>query len=178
MGERRLEQRRQVVGPAERDQVVEQLRQMIRWRGHEVGPAGRVVVATDPVLHLAYPPRGRAFGRPLHQGGVHPEQMARFERAIHGGLLHRELHRVDVREHLRAVGSHRAARVATRLRSRETAYRDLKALDLRRRDRLGSQQQPRERLEGRFGARVERGDHPFRLGEDGERLAAEHQVIG
>lgn len=93
-----------------------------------------------------------------------------LDRYVRLGTLHRVYHRVDVRKDLnrRSVGHYFAFRSCD-IGSKKPLCRDRQALDPRRGDRFGAQQDPRESLGIResFRFMVEPSDGPLRVGNVG-----------
>ena len=98
------------------------------------------------------------------------------DRRLCGRLLDRQLHGVDVGEDLGHVGPDVLADVGLRLGSGEAPSVGLEALDLRGRDRFGSQQQPHQRPQGRTGSIVERADRGLGVGDDASQLGGDGGV--
>jgi hypothetical protein len=90
-----------------------------------------VVVAADPVLHGADPTCHACVGSTSHQQAVDGDQVSGLDRRHRAGLVHGELHRVDVGEDLRHLLAWIPPSIGPGLGSSERPSVDLEAFDLR-----------------------------------------------
>ncbi len=152
VGDRRLDDGREVAAVHERDQIVHEVLHVL-WRGrNEVGAAGVVGVPADPVLVLAEPAGDLWRGRREHQVAVDLEDVPKPEGPRAGAEGDGVLHGDDVAED--GPGGLVARIGLLGLRSREAPLREDKAFDPGGRDRLGAEQPAGEDLEAGQARRV------------------------
>ena len=171
--ERRLHHRREH-GVVHADaQIVQQCGHPLRRRRHEVGAARGVVVAADPVLHLADRSGKPRRGRRVHQTGVHIADLGESEGRRARRTIDRQLHRIDVPNDLQRRAPDPSSPVGLGLGAGELAGTDLEPFDLRRGDRLRAEQESRERGQGGVCVGVQRGDRGFCIGHGARRFGVE-----
>ena len=183
MHEAGLDHRGQNVIVDGRAQVLQQAWDVLRRWSHEVGAAGVVVVPADPVLLGAHDAGDVPVRCSGHQRGVDAHQVVECHGVRAGGVVDGEFHRIDVRQDLRHRGSGLAPPLEPCLRTRQVAGVDLHALHLRRRDRLGAQQQPCQRRQRGTGVRIQPVDCGLRIGHHPhqvrrERIIESRQLVG
>ena len=105
------------------------------------------------------------------------------------GVVHRELHRIDVGKDLGRLSPHSYSHVVSGLSLGERSYVHLHPFDPRRRDRLGPQEQARQRLKCRSRLCVQCcdrtlciGDHSGQISgqldlQSGDRVGDQHLVV-
>ena len=105
------------------------------------------------------------------------QHVAKLQLLVSGRVLHCQLHRVHVRQHLKGVGPDFRPGITLRFGTGQPAGIHLEALDLRGRDRLGAKQQSRKGLQRRMRVRVQRRDRPLGLREYAHRLSRQGERI-
>ncbi len=170
---------RQCVVVDERTQVLEQPRNMIRWRRYERGSAGVEAAAADPVLH------GSDLPGVLVQAGAGEKSLVDPEEAVDGdrfGGAERvdgPGHSVDVSENLVSGDVDVSLSGCTGSFGAEQASPpDDKTFDERRGHRLGPQKQSSQGLgvgERTCGG-VERGDRSLGVGDVSSNRAVEPEL--
>ena len=140
---------------------------MLRWCWDKIGTARVVVVSTDPVLRVADAPgHSDGGGRSRHEFCVNRGDQTDRDVLGIGRVLHGDLHRVDVCQHLEYVRSDAAPRFCTYLGARQLSHAHLQSFDPRRRDGFAPQQQAREWRQSRSGKGIQLADGAFGVGND------------
>ena len=165
MRERRLDERRQCLVVAEGAEILEEGVHFLGRGRHEVRAAGVVVVAADPVL--LRPDLASDLGpvRRRHEDAVDLDDLRYCDPLLLGRALDRRLHRVDVGEDFECGLRCSLPGVVGHLGSGEGESVDLHTFDLGGGDRLGAQQQARERSEPWVRVLVQRLDCSIRFGD-------------
>ena len=177
VGQRRLDDRRDILPPQECHEILQELRHLVLGRGYELGVARRCGTGTQPVLNLSDVAGETPLARQDHEGIVDDQDVRDRHRSLLDREFHRPLHGGDIRDHApRRV----VALVAAGEGPGDAPLAHLQTLDSAGRESLGSEKLPADRLEAakrRAGlqfANGNRGGFHFRhcrTGESSVRVA-------
>ncbi len=173
-----LDERRKKIAGDRTAEIVQEPGDVLHRRRYEIRAARVVVVATDPVLIGSEPAGDLPSGVLFHQASMDDENLRLAEGRGPSRLGNRRLH-----------GGHVGQDVGRRLTSPPPGFHadlgpgqvssvHLEALDFRRGDGLGSEQEAGKRGQGRLSGRVELADGRFGVRNQTGRCRRQVDVQG
>ena len=138
----------------------------------EVRPAGRVVVAADPVLLRAHPAAHAPVRCLRHEAAMDRQDVVPVEAVGCHRVVDGQLHGVDVGQDLAGGRADPASGVGPCLAAGELAHADLQPLDLRRGDGLGAQQETGQWCQARRPRASHASQRALGVGDRGHRAGS------